>query len=181
MKSQKSNTAEEDSASKPEAKPGAGEAKPAKAQKGEKAAPVLLSGGNPQIAKGDGDAPVQAYIAAMPGWKSKLGNTGARPQSDPVPVRVRLSIAFDRSLSRSSSHLQPILLGAHLPLRRIQDDPQLGLHCLLQRFWLVFGQNPIRPSPRPSSNVAQWLASPGRRRMGQFWNPYLPHSSRVCS
>lgn len=33
----------------------------------------LLSGGNPQIAKGDGDAPVQAYIAAMPGWKSDLG------------------------------------------------------------------------------------------------------------
>ena len=34
---------------------------------------VLLSGGNPQIAKGDGDAPVQAYIAAMPGWKSVAG------------------------------------------------------------------------------------------------------------
>ncbi len=34
---------------------------------------VLLSGGNPQIAKADGDAPVQAYIAAMPGWKSELG------------------------------------------------------------------------------------------------------------
>ena len=34
---------------------------------------VLLSGGNPQIAKADGDAPVQAYIAAMPGWKSDLG------------------------------------------------------------------------------------------------------------
>jgi hypothetical protein len=34
---------------------------------------VLLSGGNPQIAKGDGDAPVQAYIAALPGWKSALG------------------------------------------------------------------------------------------------------------
>ena len=30
--------------------------------------PKLLSGGNPQIAKADGDAPVQAYIAAMPGW-----------------------------------------------------------------------------------------------------------------
>ncbi|RWC48315.1 MAG: DUF1801 domain-containing protein [Mesorhizobium sp.] len=38
-----------------------------------KAAPVLLSGGNPQIAKGDGDAPVQAYVAAMPGWKRGLG------------------------------------------------------------------------------------------------------------
>lgn len=36
-------------------------------------APKLLSGGNPQIAKGEGDAPVQAYIAAMPGWKSELG------------------------------------------------------------------------------------------------------------
>ena len=35
--------------------------------------PRLLSGGNPQIPKGDGDAPVQAYIAAMPGWKSDLG------------------------------------------------------------------------------------------------------------
>ena len=33
----------------------------------------LLSGGNPQIPKGEGDAPVQAYIAAMPGWKSKAG------------------------------------------------------------------------------------------------------------
>jgi hypothetical protein len=31
--------------------------------------PVLLSGGNPKIPKGDGDAPVQAYIAALPGWK----------------------------------------------------------------------------------------------------------------
>ena len=37
------------------------------------AKPVLLSGGNPQIAKGDGDAPVQAYIAAMPGWKRDIG------------------------------------------------------------------------------------------------------------
>lgn len=35
--------------------------------------PVLLAGGNPQIAKGDGDGPVQAYIAAMPGWKRELG------------------------------------------------------------------------------------------------------------
>ncbi|HEY0819644.1 MAG TPA: DUF1801 domain-containing protein [Rhizobacter sp.] len=35
--------------------------------------PPLLSGGNPQIAKGDGDAPVQAYIEAMPGWKRDIG------------------------------------------------------------------------------------------------------------
>ena len=37
------------------------------------AQPVLLSGGNPQIARADGDAPVQAYIAAMPGWKRDVG------------------------------------------------------------------------------------------------------------
>jgi len=42
---------------------------------GRKAAakPKLLSGGNPQIAKADGEAPVQAYIAAMPGWKRNVG------------------------------------------------------------------------------------------------------------
>ena len=34
---------------------------------------VLLSGGNPQIAMGDGDKPVRAYIAAMPGWKKRVG------------------------------------------------------------------------------------------------------------
>jgi len=45
------------------ARPGAREAKPVK----------LLSGGNPQIAKAYGDAPVQAYIAAMPGWKGDVG------------------------------------------------------------------------------------------------------------
>ena len=35
--------------------------------------PVLLSGGNPQIAKGYGDGPSQAYNAALPGWKSVMG------------------------------------------------------------------------------------------------------------
>jgi hypothetical protein len=45
-----------------------------KAAKQRKSAkPKLLSGGNPQIAKGDGDAPVQAYIAAIPGWKRDIG------------------------------------------------------------------------------------------------------------
>lgn len=37
------------------------------------AKPTLLSGGNPQIAKADGDAPVEAYLAAMPGWKRDVG------------------------------------------------------------------------------------------------------------
>jgi hypothetical protein len=45
----------------------------AKAKPGASGAVVLLSGGNPQIAKADGNAPVQAYIAAMPGWKRDMG------------------------------------------------------------------------------------------------------------
>jgi hypothetical protein len=44
-----------------------------KSQPSKDGEPVLLAGGNPQIAKADGDAPVQAYIAAMPGWKSDIG------------------------------------------------------------------------------------------------------------
>lgn len=52
-------------------KPGAKGSKAPKDRNGDGV--VLLSGGNPQIAKADGDAPVQAYIAAMPGWKSGLG------------------------------------------------------------------------------------------------------------
>jgi hypothetical protein len=44
-----------------------------KSQPRKVAKPALLAGGNPQIAKADGDAPVQAYIAAMPGWKREVG------------------------------------------------------------------------------------------------------------
>ena len=48
-------------------------ARPPAARPRKKKTVVLLSGGNPQIAKGDGDAPVRQYIAAMPGWKRDVG------------------------------------------------------------------------------------------------------------
>ena len=55
-------------------KPAAAKAAKSAAEKTPKAAaPKLLSGGNPQIAKGYGEEPVQAYLAAMPGWKSVVG------------------------------------------------------------------------------------------------------------
>lgn len=47
--------------------------------------PVLLSGGNPQIPKGSGDAPVQAYIAAIPGWKREVGRRLDALISETVP------------------------------------------------------------------------------------------------
>jgi hypothetical protein len=49
------------------------------------AKPTLLAGGNPRIAKADGDAPVQAYIAAMPGWKSEVGRRLDRLITRTVP------------------------------------------------------------------------------------------------
>jgi hypothetical protein len=45
--------------------------------------PMLLAGGNPKVAKGEGDAPVQAYIAAMPDWKRAVGR-----QIDAVVTRT---------------------------------------------------------------------------------------------
>jgi hypothetical protein len=57
--------------------------KSAKVARKAAAKPTLLPGGNPQIAKGDGDAPVQAYIAAMPGWKRDVGR-----QLDALTVRT---------------------------------------------------------------------------------------------
>ena len=65
--------------------------------------PVLLSGGNPQIAKADGDAPVQAYIAAMPGWKSDLGR-----RLDDLIVRtvpdVRKAVLWNSPFYRIEGH-----------------------------------------------------------------------------
>src|SRR5262249_38920504 len=68
---------------KPRAKANPKTRRVARASEARKAAPtsvgdsgkvgLVLSGGNPRIAKADGDAPVQAYIAAMPGWKRDVG------------------------------------------------------------------------------------------------------------
>ena len=78
-------------------------AKPAKPRKaaiktsGSEPVPKLLSGGNPQIAKAYGDAPVQAYIAAMPGWKSKLGRRLDRLITRAVPG-VRKAVKWNSPL-----------------------------------------------------------------------------------
>jgi hypothetical protein len=58
------------------------------------AKPRLLAGGNPQIAKADGDAPVQAYIAAMPGWKRDVGRRLDALVSRTVPT-VRKAVKWN--------------------------------------------------------------------------------------
>jgi hypothetical protein len=67
--------------------------KPTKGRRGDKEV-VLLTGGNPQIAKGDGDAPVQAYIGAMPGWKRDVGKDLDALISRRVP-KVRKAVKWN--------------------------------------------------------------------------------------
>ena len=80
-------------------------------QAGTSAKPKLLSGGNPQIAKAYGDAPVQAYIAAMPGWKSDVGR-----RLDALIVRtvpgVRKAVKWNSPLYGIEDHVW--FLGVHV-------------------------------------------------------------------
>jgi len=73
-----------------------------KSQSRKAAKPTLLAGGNPKIAKGDGDAPVQAYIAAMPGWKSDVGR-------------------------RLDAHIVRIVPGVHKAVK--WNSPLYGMEC----------------------------------------------------
>jgi len=64
------------------------------------AKPKLLAGGNPQIPMADGDAPVQTYIAAMPGWKSKGGRRPVPPggEAEETPwIDITKTISTKRS------------------------------------------------------------------------------------
>ena len=72
------------------AKAGGMRAKPGAAKR----SPVLLAGGNPQVAKADGDAPVQAYIAAIPGWKRDVGRRLDRLIERTVP-NVRKAVKWN--------------------------------------------------------------------------------------
>jgi hypothetical protein len=89
------------------------------------AKPKLLSGGNPQITKGDGDAPVQAYIAAMPGWKSEAGR--------------RLDTLIERTLPavRKAVKWNSPLYGAEGPPGEKQSF-FLGVHCFDKYIKLAF-------------------------------------------
>ena len=65
--------------------------------------PKLLSGGNPQIPKGEGNAPVQAYIAAMPGWKQRIGVTLDRLVESTVPD-VRKAVKWNTPFYGAAGH-----------------------------------------------------------------------------
>jgi hypothetical protein len=122
-------------ANKAAAKGGAAKAaKPRKAalksQSGKAAKPVLLSGGNPQIAKGYGDAPVQAYLASMPGWKSDVGR--------------RLDAIIERAVPGVHKAVK-----WNSPLYGIEGEGWfLGLHCFTKYIKVAFFRGTsLRPVP----------------------------------
>lgn len=92
--------------------------------------PVLLSGGNPQIAKADGNAPVQAYISAMPGWKRTIGRK--------VDALVSRTVPGVRKAVRWNS-----------PFYGVDGDGWfLSFHCFNKYVKLVFlNGSSLRPEP----------------------------------
>jgi hypothetical protein len=96
--------------------------------------PVLLSGGNPQIAKGYGDGPVQAYIAAMPGWKHALGR--------------RVDAVIERVVPGVSKAVK-----WNTPLYGIEDQGWfLGYHCFTTYLKVTFFKGAaLKPMPPGAS------------------------------
>ncbi len=103
----------------------------------EKSKPKLLSGGNPQIAKGEGDGPVQTYIEAMPGWKRDVG----------------------RHLDRLISHTVPDVRKAvkwNSPFYGMENEGWfINYHCLTKYVKVAFFQgDSLEPLPPVESKVA---------------------------
>ncbi|MCC7086962.1 MAG: DUF1801 domain-containing protein [Pirellulales bacterium] len=100
------------------------------------AKPKLLSGGNPQIAKAAGDAPVQAYIAAMPGWKRAVGER------------------LDEIISRAVPGVHKAVKW-NSPMYGEKDQPEgkrgswfLGIHCMTKSIKVAFFRGAsLRPVP----------------------------------
>jgi hypothetical protein len=103
------------------------------------AKPTLLAGGNPQIAKADGDAPVQAYIAAMPGWKRGVGR-----QLDALIVRTVPGV---RKAVRWNSPFYGVAGRGWF----------LSFHCFTKYVKVTFlrgaSLNPVPPGPSRDRNV----------------------------
>lgn len=103
--------------------------------------PRLLSGGNPQIAKGYGDAPVLAYIAAMPGWKRDIGR--------------RLDALIERAVPNPPGVYKAVKWNS--PLYGIEGEGWfLGIHCFTRYIKVAFFRGTsLRPLPPGESKQKQ--------------------------
>ena len=104
---------------------------------------TLLSGGNPQIAKGDGDAPVQAYIAAMPGWTRALGERVDALVTRIVP-EVRKAVKWNSPFYGADG--QGWFLSVHVFTRYVKLT-----------FFNGAALHPPPPGGTPKSGETRWL------------------------
>lgn len=101
--------------------------------------PTLLSGGNPQIPKGDGDEPVQVYIAAMPGWKQGVGRRLDELVTETVP-NVRKAVKWNSPLYGSDD----------------TDGWFLSVHCFTKYVRVTFFRGTsLDPQPSGASKVPE--------------------------
>jgi hypothetical protein len=108
-----------------------------------KAGVVLLSGGNPQVAKADGDAPVQAYIAAMPGWKRDLGRRLDALVTQNVP-QARKAVKWNSPFYGIDG--QGWFLSFHVFTRYVKVT-----------FFRGTSLRPVPPGGTPRSKEARWI------------------------
>jgi hypothetical protein len=128
------------------------------------AEPVLLSGGNPQIAKGYGDAPVQAYIAAMPGWKRDVGR-----RLDALVVRAVPGVK--KAVKWNS------------PFYGVEDGVWfLSFHCFTKYVKVTFFRgtslNPVPPGPSKHKDVRYLDIYEGKLDEAQFID-WVKQASRL--
>ncbi len=106
-----------------------------------KATPVMLSGGNPQIPMGDGDAPVQAYIGALSGWKRDLVQQ------------------LDRLIERHVPHVQKAVKW-NSPLYGVRGQGWfVGMHVFTQYVKVTFFRATLMQNPPDggTSEDARWI------------------------
>ena len=128
------------------------------------AAPRLLTGGNPQIAKADGDAPVQAYIDAMPGWKSAAGR-----HLDEIITRAVPGV---RKAVRWNSPFYGVegggwFTGVHCCTKyikiaffdgaRLEPLPPIGSERASTRYLHIFEGDLIDGRLRDAAQIARWM------------------------
>ena len=102
-----------------------------------------LSGGNPQIGKADGDAPVRAYIAAMPGWKSELGQRLDALISQTVPG-VQKAVKWNSPFYGTAEH--GWFLSFHVFTRYVKVT-----------FFNGAALRPLPPGGTEKSKQARWI------------------------
>ena len=116
--------------------------------------PVLRAGGNPHVPKGDGDGPVQAYIADMPAWKHDIGRRLDALIKGTVP-NLRKAVKWNSPFYGSAGQGQ-------------EDGWFLSFHCFTSYIKLAFCRgaslNPLRPAS-PNKNTCATSTSTRTTRL----------------